>query len=106
MSLNVQRLVLAAGLSGALVLLLWPVRAHQAMWAVTVGSESIKTVPVGGGGLVAPIQVMIKGTGPEEQRLRAQVERRVLAAVGAVALSFAVLALLRIKDSASQRRAG
>ncbi len=86
------------------MLLVWPVRAHNAMWAVTVGSESTKTVPVGGGELVTPIQVMIEGTGTAEQQLRSQVERRVLAAVGAMALSFVVLGVLRAKDSASERR--
>jgi len=104
MSARFQGLVLIAGIAGALLLLVWPVRAHHAMWAVTVGSEGTKTVPVGGGELVTPIQVKIEGTGPEDQQLRAQVERRVRAAAAAVAGSFVAFALLRAKDSRREKR--
>jgi len=88
-------LVVLVGLIVALAVMLWPVRAHTGMWAVTVG-ESTSYVPLGGGDLVTPIQVLIEGTAPEETALRSAIDSRVALALGSLALSLAAgLALLR-----------
>jgi len=82
-------LVALAGLVIALAAMVWPVRAHQAMWAVTVGNGLTNSVPVGGGALVTPIQVIIEGTDPQETALRSTIERRIVLAFGAAALAIA-----------------
>jgi hypothetical protein len=73
--------------------MLWPMRAHQASWAVTVGTgtdgtEQTNYVSLGGGVLVTPIQLLIQGTAPEETAARSELRTRVLlsGAAGALAL--------------------
>jgi hypothetical protein len=66
--------------------MLWPMRAHQASWAVTVGTgtdgtEQTNYVSLGGG-------VLVHGTAPEETAARSELRTRVLlsGAAGALAL--------------------
>ena len=89
-------LVALFGMIVALAAMLWPVRAHHGMWAVTVGSETTHSVPVGAGELITPIQVLIEGTAPQESALRSAVNLRIALALGSCALSLvAGLAELR-----------
>jgi len=76
-----------AGLAIAAVAVLWPMRAHQANWAVTVGTEQTNYVPLGGGELVTPIQLLIGGTAPEETMTRSALRTRLLVSVAAGALA-------------------
>jgi hypothetical protein len=76
--------VAVAGLVVALTLVLWPVHVQQALWAVTVGDEETKYVPVGEGELVTPIQALIEGVAPQGTPLRSTVNTRGLLALGAV----------------------
>lgn len=50
---------------------------------------------VDGGNLVTPIQVIIEGTGGQDQLLSERVKRRALLAVGALAVSVFLLVALR-----------
>lgn len=82
-------LVSLAGAVLAVGALVWPMRAHHATWAVTVGggegSGQTSHVPMGGGDLVMPIQVLMTGTAPEESMTRSALRGRlVIAAAGAV----------------------
>ena len=101
-------LVALAGLVIALAAMVWPVRAHQAMWAVTVGNGLTNSVPVGGGALVTPIQVIIEGTDPQETALRSTIERRIVLAFGAAALAIAagIVGFARALELARAGRAG
>lgn len=93
--------VAVAGLGVAVALFLWPLRSQQGLWAVTVGSERTEFVPVRGGELVTPLQVLIRGTGPQELVLRAAVNSRArlalaAAVVGGVAGAFDALRRRRL----------
>ena len=77
-----------AGVAVAAAAMLWPMRAHHASWAVTVGTEQTNYVSLGGGELVTPIQLLIQGTAPEETATRSALKTRVL--LGVVAGAFAL----------------
>ena len=79
--------VALGGLVVALTLMLWPVHAQQALWAVTVGGEDTELIPVGGGELVTPIQVLIEGAAPQGTALRSTVNTRGVLALGATGLA-------------------
>ncbi len=94
--------VAAVSLGVAVALLLWPVRSQQGLWAVTVGSERTGFVPVRGGELVTPLQVLVRGTGPQAIVLRAAVNSRTrlalaAAVVGGVAGAFYALRRGRLR---------
>jgi hypothetical protein len=89
-----------AGAAIAAAAMVWPMRAHHATWAVTVGTGSDGTeqtnyVSIGGGRLVTPIQLLIEGTAPEETATRSALKTRVLegAAGGALALGAGLTAV-------------
>lgn len=77
-----------AGSAIAALAIVWPMRAHHATWAVTVGSEQTTYTQLDGGELVTAIQLLIGGTAPEETATRSALRNRLLvgAAAGALAL--------------------
>ena len=83
MSRKSQFVISLAAATIAVVALLWPMRAHHAQWAVTVGTNPDATqqtnyVAVGGGQLVTPVQLLIGGTAPKETATRSALKARVL----------------------------
>lgn len=79
-----------AGLVAAVVLIVWPLRLEQALWAVTVGDGPTKHVPVRGGKLVTPLRMLVNGVPREAASLRSAVRARAIWAL--TATGFAVAA--------------
>lgn len=78
-----------AGVAVALAALLWPMRAHHATWAVTVGEGQTNYVAMGGGDAVTPIQLIFDGTAPHESVTRAALRGRLRAASVAAGIALA-----------------
>lgn len=62
-----------AGLVAGALLIVWPLRLEQALWAVTVGHGPTRYVPVRGGKLVTPLRMLVDGLPREAASLRSAV---------------------------------